>query len=74
MVIGISEDGFVFWDFHGVGVRHRIDGWMGTHDEVPKRQKNCKGMGDDGFCFQFNHALTFALLIRVLRDGEDFIN
>ena len=65
MVFGIWENGFVFWDFHGGGVRHRIDGWMGAHDEVPKRQKSCKGMCDDGFCFQFIHALTFAFLIHV---------
>jgi len=73
-VFGIWENGFVFWDFHGGGVWHRIDGWMGAHDEAPKRQKNCKGMGDHGFCFQFIHAFDFFFLDSCLRDGEDFVN
>lgn len=43
-LFGIWENGFVFWDFSGDGIWHSIDGWVATHDEVPKRQANFKGM------------------------------
>lgn len=44
VVFGIWKNGSDFWDIHGAVVWHRIDGWMGAHDEVSKCQENCKGM------------------------------
>ena len=36
-----KENGVDFGDFHGDGVRDCVDGWMETHDELPKHQANC---------------------------------
>ena len=61
-MFGLWENGFVFWDFYGGVVRHRIDGWMGTHDEVPKCQTNCKGMGFGGFLFSGHSCFDFGFV------------
>jgi hypothetical protein len=30
----LGKNGFDFWDFYGDVIRHSIDGWMGSYDEV----------------------------------------
>ncbi|RYR61346.1 hypothetical protein Ahy_A04g018509 [Arachis hypogaea] len=43
VLFGIWENGFDFWDVSWDGIRHSIDGRVASHDEIPKRQKDCKG-------------------------------
>jgi len=41
VVLGIGGNGADFRDIFGDHLWNRVDGWMETHDAVPKHQKSC---------------------------------
>jgi len=43
VVLGIGGNGADFRDIFGDHLWNRVDGWMETHDAVPKHQKSSEG-------------------------------
>lgn len=41
VVLGIGGNGADFRDIFGDHLWNRVDGWMETHDAVPKHQTSC---------------------------------